>query len=61
MYSCHAWKRSYYHRLSHLYNAGKEHVGFSPTRQAFLAPSAKRREVFVESMKGELRPTKNRM
>ena len=28
--------------------AGTEHVGFSPTRQALLAPSVKRREVFVE-------------
>ena len=29
-----------------------EHVGFSPTRQTLLAPSAKRREVFGESHKG---------
>ena len=40
------------------YNAGTEHVGFSPTRQAMtlLAPSAKRREVF-----GELHSAKNRL
>ena len=30
-------------------NAGTEYVGFSPTRQTLLAPSAKRREVFGES------------
>ena len=29
-----------------------EHVGFSPTRQILLAPSAKRREVFGESHEG---------
>ena len=34
---------------SHPYNAGTEDVGFSPTRQAFLAPCAKNREVFGES------------
>ena len=28
-------------RPSHQYNAGTEHVGFSPTRQILLAPSAK--------------------
>ena len=28
-------------RPSHPCNAGTEHVGFSPTRQALLAPSAK--------------------
>ena len=39
-------------RPSHPYNAGTEHVGFSPTRQALLAPSAKRREVFGESHEG---------
>ena len=27
---------------SPFYNAGTEHVGFSPTRQIFLAPSTKR-------------------
>ena len=36
-------------RPSHPYNAGTEHVGFSPTRQILRAPSAKRREVFGES------------
>ena len=36
-------------RPSHPYYAGTEHVGFSPTRQTLLAPSAKRREVFGES------------
>ena len=38
----------YYHswvRPSHPYNAGTGNVGFSPTRQTFLAPSAKRREM----------------
>ena len=28
-------------RPSHPYNAGTEHVGFSPTSQTLLAPSAK--------------------
>ena len=37
---------------SHPYYAGTEHVGFSPTRQTLLAPSAKRREVFGESHEG---------
>ena len=32
--------------------ARTEHVGFSPTRQISLAPSAKRREVFGESHEG---------
>ena len=36
----------------HPYYAGTEHVGFSPTRQTLLAPSAKRREVFGESHEG---------
>ena len=31
-----------------IYYAGTEHVGFSPTRQKLLAPSAKRREVLGE-------------
>ena len=39
-------------RRSHPYNAGTEDVGFSPTRQILLAPSAKRREVFDESHEG---------
>ena len=48
--SCHAMHGGshiwpYAHRRSHPYNAGTEHVGFSPTRQTLLAPSAKRREV----------------
>ena len=30
-------------------DAGPGHVGFSPTRQTLLAPSAKRLEVFGES------------
>ena len=34
------------------YYAETEHVGFSPTRQTLLAPSAKRREVFGESHEG---------
>ena len=29
-----------------------EHVGFSPTRQTLLAPTAKRREVLGESHEG---------
>ena len=29
-------------RPSHAYDAGTDHVGFSPTRQTLLAPSAKR-------------------
>ena len=33
----------------YLYNAGTEHVGFSPTRQTSRASSAKRREVFGDS------------
>ena len=42
-------------------NTGTEHVGFSPTRQTSLAPSARRREVFGESHEGrELHPTKDR-
>ena len=43
---------SYDHRPSHPYNTGTEHVGFSPTRQSLLAPSARQREVFGESHKG---------
>ena len=39
-------------RPSHPYNAGTEHVGFSPTKQISLAPSTMRREVFGESYKG---------
>ena len=39
-------------RPSHTYSAGTERVGFSPTRQTLLAPSAKRREVFGESHEG---------
>ena len=42
---------SYDHRPSHPHNAGTEHVGFSPTRQALPAPRAKRREAFGESHK----------
>ena len=33
-----------WYRPLHPYNAGTEHVGFPPTRQALLAPSAKRRK-----------------
>ena len=47
-------------RPSHPYNPGTEHVGFSPTPQTLLAPSAKRREVFGSRLKGELHPTENR-
>ena len=39
-----AWP--YHRRPSHHYNAGTGHVGFSPTRQALRAPSAKHREAF---------------
>ena len=39
-------------RPSHSYYAGTEHVGFSPTRQALPAPSARRREVLGESHEG---------
>ena len=52
MYSVCAWPLPYDHRPSHPYYAGTEHVGFSPTRQTLLAPSAKRREVFGESHEG---------
>ena len=45
-------RNSYDHRPSHPYNAGTEHVGFSSTRQTWLARSAKRREVFGESHGG---------
>ena len=38
----HAWSLSYDDRSSHPYNAGTEHVRFSPMRQTFLASSAKR-------------------
>ena len=44
--------RSHDHGPSPPYNAGTEHVGFSPTRQTLLAPSPKRREVFGESHEG---------
>ena len=37
------------HPYSHPYQIGKEHVGFSPTRQKSRAPSAMRREVLGES------------
>ena len=39
---------------SHPYNARSEHVGFAPSRQTLLAPSAKRHGVFGESNKGEM-------
>ena len=38
-------------RPSHHNNAGTEDVGFSTTREALLAPSAKQCEVFGESHK----------
>ena len=40
------------HRPSYLYNAGMEHVGFSPTRRTSRAPSAKRREIIGEWHEG---------
>ncbi|CAN0122714.1 unnamed protein product [Laminaria digitata] len=49
----HGRSRMTIYRPSHPYNAGTEHVGgFSPIRQASLAPSAKRREVFGDSHEG---------
>ena len=42
----------YDRRPSHPSYAGTEHVGFSPTRQIWLAPSAKRREVLGEPHEG---------
>ena len=42
----------YGHRPSHPYNAGTEYVGFLPTKQTLLAPSAKRRDVFGDSHEG---------
>ena len=50
-----------WYRASHPYDAGTKHVGFWPTRQTLLAPSAERREVFASRMKGEPHPTKNRV
>ena len=51
----HGRSRIYDHRPSHPYNAGTEHVGFSPTRQTLLAPSAKRSvRCRASRMKGEL-------
>ena len=41
-----------WYRPSHPYYAETEHVGFSPTRQTLLAPSAKRRQLFGESHEG---------
>lgn len=32
--ACHAWHLSYDNESSHSCNAGTEHVGFSPSRQA---------------------------
>ena len=52
VYSRHVWPESYNHRSSHLHNAGTEYVGFSPTRQTVLTPSAKRRQVFGGSHEG---------
>ena len=48
-------------RPSHPHNAGTEHVGFSPTGQALLAPRATRNVRCCESrIKGGLHPTKHR-
>ena len=38
-YSIHARPLSYDHRFPHNYNAGMEHVGFSPTRDISRAPA----------------------
>ena len=57
-YSVGAWPWSYDHRPSNPYYAGTEHVGFSPsrqtcpTRQTWLAPRVKRREVLGEPHEG---------
>ena len=51
-YACHDRPSSHDHRPSHPYNVGTEQVGFSPTRQALHAPSAKRREVLGGSHEG---------
>ena len=42
--SRHAYSRTcmIIYSSSHPYNAGADHVGFSPNRQTLLAPSAKR-------------------
>ena len=48
----HGRSRKPIHRPSHPYNVGTEQVGFSPTRQALHAPSAKRREVLGGSHEG---------
>ena len=48
----HAWAWSCDDRPSHLYNAETEHVGFSPTKQTFPAPSARRHEVMGDSHEG---------
>ena len=59
---CHGCPQSYDHGPSHPCNAGTEHIGFSPTRQTLLAPSAKQNvRRSVSRMKGELPPTKNRL
>ena len=56
----HDGRSRYDHRPSQPHNAGTEHVGFSPTRQTLLAPSAKRNVRCPASrMKGELHPTQN--
>ena len=46
---CYAWSQLHDYIPSPPYNAGTEHVGFSPTRHALLAPSVKRRGVLGES------------
>ena len=63
MYSCHAGPSSYDHRPLHPYNAETEQlVGFSPTRQALLVPSAKRNvRCSASRMKHELHATNNRL
>ena len=40
---CHAWPWPYGHRPPHPPNAGTDHVGFSLTKQALLAPSMRTR------------------
>ena len=53
MYSISCISLVHDHRPSHPYNAGMEHVGFTPTRQTSLAPSATRREVYGKFSPGE--------
>lgn len=46
MHSCNLQTSDLWHPYKHPYNAGAEHIGFSPTRWTFLAPSVRRRQEF---------------